>query len=95
MKKSFKQKSIYLILFCFMAYAPLVLADTPAPPPPGGGHGQSGNGPPVGAPIDGGLGILIAMGAIYGGKRLYKAYKVKQKNVTSPDLKRKILIKEL
>jgi len=79
MKKSFMQKSIYLILFCFMVYAPLVLGETPEPPPPGGGHGLSNNGPLEGAPIDGGLGILLAMGAIYGGKRLYNAHKEKQK----------------
>ena len=36
-------------------------------------------GGPVGAPIDGGLGILLAMGAAYGGKKLYKARQDKKK----------------
>ncbi|MBZ0242763.1 MAG: hypothetical protein K8F24_06090 [Bacteroidales bacterium] len=47
------------------------------PPPPGGGHGAGGNQPAGGgnAPIGGGLGILLALGAAYGGKKLYKAFK--------------------
>jgi hypothetical protein len=50
---------------------PLInLADTPPPPPPGGG-GPGGGGTPVGAPIDGGMGILLALGLAYGGKKLY------------------------
>ncbi len=48
------------------------------PPPPPDGHGQTGNREP-GAPIDGGLGILLAMGAGYGG---YKAYKARKKALT-------------
>ena len=36
------------------------------PTGPGGGGGT-----PVGAPIDGGVGILLAMGIAYGGKKLY------------------------
>jgi len=42
------------------------------PPPPGGGHGQSGNSPSGGgAPIGGGAWILLALGAAYGGKKIY------------------------
>ena len=48
-------------------------ADPPDPPPMPGNHGQNGA-PPVGAPIDGGLGILLALGATYGGKKLWTAY---------------------
>jgi hypothetical protein len=44
------------------------------PPSMPGSHGDDGN-QPAGAPIDGGLGILLAMGAAYGGKKLYKAYR--------------------
>jgi hypothetical protein len=41
------------------------------PPPPSGGHGQSGNQQSGGgAPIGGGLGILLALGAAYGGKKV-------------------------
>ncbi len=49
------------------------MADPPEPPPPPSGHGQNGNAP-AGAPIDGGLGILLAMGATYGGKKVWTAY---------------------
>ena len=59
-------------------------ADPPAPPPPGG-HGGGGNQPPVGAPIDGGLGILLAMGAAYGGKKLHKARKDRKKTEESSE----------
>ncbi len=44
------------------------------PPPPPGGHGESGNQPGGGAPIGGGLGILMALGAAYGGRKIYKAW---------------------
>ena len=49
-------------------------AQAPTPPPMPGNHGQNGT-PPVGAPIDGGLGILLALGATYGGKKIYEASK--------------------
>jgi len=44
------------------------------PPPPNGGNGApSGGNTPVGggAPIAGGIGILLALGAAYGGKKVY------------------------
>ena len=50
------------------------LADPPAPPAPGGG-GTPG-GPPVGAPIDGGMTILLALGLGYG---TYKVARIKGK----------------
>jgi hypothetical protein len=58
-----------LFMFHAMADEPL---DNP-PPPPGGGHGGGGNS--QGAPIDGGLSILLALGAGYGGFKLYKKKK--------------------
>ena len=53
------------------------IADEPldAPPPPPGGHGGGGN--PQGAPMDGGLSILLALSAGYGAKKLY-TYRKKQ-----------------
>ncbi len=73
MKKLF---SIFAItaLLCFSVAA---LADGP-PPPPGNPSTGGGGGGPVGAPIDGGLGILLAMGATYGAKKLYSARKAKK-----------------
>ena len=56
-----------LVMSCFTVINSF--ADDPAPPPPPGGHGYGGDQGPVGAPIDGGLGILLAMGAAYGGKK--------------------------
>lgn len=49
--------------------------DSP-PPPPGGGHGGGGNS--QGAPIDGGLGILLLLGAGYGAKKIYVVRKDKK-----------------
>jgi len=47
-------------------------AQTP-PPPNGTGGAPSGDNTPVGggAPIAGGIGILLALGAAYGGKKVY------------------------
>lgn len=41
------------------------------PPPPPHNHGSDGNVPGGGAPIAGGIGILLALGAAYGGKKVY------------------------
>ena len=51
------------------------------PPPPPDGHGEGGNqgaGEGGGAPIGGGLGILLALGAAYGGKKIYTAFKQRE-----------------
>jgi hypothetical protein len=45
------------------------------PPPPPGGPGCW---PPPCVPIDGGISLLIAAGAIYGGRKLYYNKKNKQ-----------------
>lgn len=72
------KKFIYTSLIAvFVCLSMAVLADGPPPPPPG--DPSTGGGGPVGAPVDGGLGILLAMGAAYGGKKLYKARKEKNK----------------
>lgn len=49
-------------------------ADPPQdpPPPPGGGHGSGNNQPPAGAPIDGGLGILLLLGTAFGCVRIIR-----------------------
>lgn len=57
------------IFFLFLSIG--VMAQGP-PNPPGGSHGGSGDaGPGGGAPIGGGLLILLSLGAAYGGKKLY------------------------
>lgn len=52
-----------------------VYADPPGgpPPPPGGGHGSGNNAPPAGAPIDGGLGILVLLGTAFGGLKIIRS----------------------
>jgi len=66
MKKVIK----FLIVFLFLNGSSLIgLADPPLPPSE---HGATGNSDPKGAPIDGGLGILLALGAGYGSLKLYK-----------------------
>ena len=69
-----------LISLLFILSFTLTTTDLSAqvpPPPPAGGHGASGNQEAGGggAPIGGGLGILLALGAAYGGKKVYKAWK--------------------
>ena len=51
------------------------LAQDPPPPP---GHGTSGNVPGGGAPIGSGLLVLIALGAAYGGKKVFDYRKIKK-----------------
>jgi len=70
---------IYIIIFLSALFistgiiSTRTYADPPMnpPPPPGPGHGQGGN-PPSGAPIDGGLGILLVCGAAFGGWKYRK-----------------------
>ncbi len=77
MKKIFR--NITLILFLLLGSATInnVLADDPAPPPPPGEHGASGD-EGGGAPIDGGLSILLVLGATYGAKKIYTVRKKKE-----------------
>ncbi|MBK8368399.1 MAG: hypothetical protein IPL10_13525 [Bacteroidetes bacterium] len=57
-----------LIVLFILGFATLCIA-TP-PPPPSGGVPDCW--PPPCIPIDGGISLLIAAGAIYGGRKLYK-----------------------
>ncbi|MCX6267697.1 MAG: hypothetical protein NTW16_10120 [Bacteroidetes bacterium] len=77
-------KTVFILLAIFAL--PLVsLPDPPGPPGSGtAGSTQGGGQVPVGAPIDGGLGILLALGLGYGGKKLYNARKSKQENMVEP-----------
>jgi hypothetical protein len=68
MKKYWKILFI-VALFCGtpLINSSISAQDEPPLPPD---HGRNGD-HPVGAPIDGGLGILLALGAAYGGMKLY------------------------
>ena len=73
MKKNWK--AIGLGIICWAGISISGWADPPdSPPPMPGNHGQNGNAP-VGAPIDGGLGILLALGATYGSRKVYQVWK--------------------
>ena len=67
---------LFIAIFAMMTFSAinLLVADPPAPPSLPGGHGYGDN-VPAGAPIDGGLGILLGLGLGYGAKVLLKAGK--------------------
>ena len=78
MKNIAKLAKITLILTLFMGWGMVAMAQAP-PPPPGGGHGSPNNqGPGGGAPIGGGIAILLSMGAAWGGRKVYQAYQNKE-----------------
>ncbi|MBZ0242409.1 MAG: hypothetical protein K8F24_04275 [Bacteroidales bacterium] len=61
---------LLLIGLLFM-FATGLMAQTP-PPPPGGDGNNGGNQTGGNAPIGGGLGILLALGAAYGARKVYQ-----------------------
>ncbi len=64
-------KIIIALIFSLLLSSSIIAQDSNPPDPPGT-HGDSDNLPPGGsAPIDGGLFILISLGAAYGGRKLY------------------------
>jgi hypothetical protein len=71
-------KLVLILSFSVTSIAIMAQGAAP-PPPPSGGIGQSGdqNQGGGGAPIGSGLGILLALGAAYGSKKVYKVWKDK------------------
>ena len=67
---------VSLLAFTLLIAKPVIAAEPPPPPP--GGTGQAGNKGPAGGPVDGGLSILLVLGAGYGAKKLYNLKKVKE-----------------
>ena len=67
---------LFITIFAMMTFSAinLLVADPPVPPSLPGGHGYGDN-VPAGAPIDGGLIILLGLGLCYGAKVLLKAGK--------------------
>ena len=68
-----KKKIISTLTIVALIMSPLfMIADTDGPGEPGGEPG----GTPIGgeAPIGSGLAILIGLGAVYGGKKVYNLY---------------------
>lgn len=68
----------FLLLFIFIFGIVTLSRALPPPPPPPGGGDEPGCWPPPCIPIDGGISLLIAAGAVYGGRKLYS--KQKEKN---------------
>ena len=66
---------VLMALFCSISC--MVYADDPNPPTVPGDHGHAGD-VPVGAPIDGGLFVLLILGAGYGAKKIYSLRKEKE-----------------
>jgi hypothetical protein len=74
--KKIKKAIAVLGLLMFLASPLSMLSQDVPPPPPGGGHGaetnQTGG---RGAPIGGGLLILLGLGGAYGGYKIYQKRK--------------------
>lgn len=84
MKKLNKMTKGLLLLTLFLGRVLLAHAQTGAPPPPpGGGHGQTENQPAGGggAPIAGGVGIMISLIAVYGGRKAYNYYQTQKQGL--------------
>jgi hypothetical protein len=71
--KRITQRVLMFLLFIILP-AVLTFADPPNPPGPGGPGSPGGT--PVGAPINDGLTILVALGIGYA---VYKLYEVRKK----------------
>lgn len=74
MKKIIKSLAFLVFLTCGLLSSISLYADPPNPP---GGHGSTNNGTPgpIGGPIDGGLGFLLALGGAYGARKIYTVRK--------------------
>jgi hypothetical protein len=74
MKKAIK----FLLVSGLILALPLMFkGQPPSPPHPNGGSGPDGGNTVVGgiAPIDGGLSILLLLGAAYGSRKIYRLKK--------------------
>lgn len=68
-----KKYNIYVLLVTvifFLCTSVTAFADDPNPPTVPGDHGHAGD-IPLGAPLDGGLSVLLVLGAGYGARKLY------------------------
>ncbi|MCC6180926.1 MAG: hypothetical protein IT237_03730 [Bacteroidia bacterium] len=70
-------KTKFVLIFLFIVCCTTIIFSMPPQPPGGGPGGHPDCWPPPCVPIDGGISLLIAAGAIYGGKKLYDARKEK------------------
>jgi hypothetical protein len=75
-----------LILMLLLVSSFRVFSQDPDPPSMPGGHGENGNQQPAGAPIDGGLGILLALGAGYGARKVMRMKRAVRKSGSGLDV---------
>ena len=68
-------KLVLLGISLMLCTAYPAICDGPGPPTPPPSHGAGGNQDPQGAPIDGGLGILVSMAVAYGCKKYLQSKK--------------------
>jgi hypothetical protein len=80
MKKSRNRFLLLLIIICFIAFAQVSLAQAP-PPPPSQKGSSTNKAPGGGAPIDGGLGISLALIAGFSVWKGFKGMKNKQSSL--------------
>ena len=78
--KNFIRSFVLFFTVCLLFLSFSSVCADPTDPPQVPDHGQNGSGP-VGAPIDGGVGILLLMGASYAARKLYSIRKEKTKEV--------------
>ena len=66
-----------ILVIAIIIFMPLLSNATPKPPSNGYVHGSGQNQPAPGggAPIDGGLSILLLLGSAFGGAKVYKLRK--------------------
>jgi len=74
--KSFIILGIAVAAFTVIPVMDLMAAGPPGPPGAGGGNPPCWPAPCV--PIDGGLGILLAAGLAYGGRKAYASFKERE-----------------
>ena len=73
LKNTIQQTKIFLIAALLSMISVVAFAQGGPPPPPGGSAGDNQDSKLGGrAPISGGLYILLGLGVIYGGRKLYK-----------------------
>lgn len=71
MKTLKKIFTLYFFVLALLFAGNGVVAQDPPPPPPGE-HGSTDNQPPGGGvPVGSGIALLLALGAAYGGKKIY------------------------
>ncbi len=77
-----KKKIVTTLLMSALVILPLFsIGQMGGPDDPGGEPGGDPINPGGGAPIGSGIGILMALGAAYGGKKLYTLYSENQESL--------------